>query len=238
MKIKNIVYLTVIGLIVQASKIKGLPSEKIIRPDGKISSIPLKSEELDIEIEPNNNKYYKITFNKRNTHGIDPEFYNDIDDDPNKVVHHNPNHHSQSNDKITIDNVDNIEYLDSLNKNELYDPKNIYNNTYKNPIYYINQVNKYVKNKKLSKRELNTIIDGVDEETGEQQTEDQENEFFEFGNQLDGFSLFVYETLIDIAFSSTRGVKLSTFYYYGVNFFDLVKDTQINALISTGYSAL
>jgi len=121
--------------------------------------------------------------------------------------------------------IDNIEYLSKIKRDELYNIEHIYNNTYHNPVYYLNQVNKY---KKLTKRYLETEYD-------ENVTNDED--FFLFGSQLDGFSLFVYETLIDIAFSSTRGVKLSAFYYYDVNFFDVVKDTDINALISTGYSA-
>ena len=120
--------------------------------------------------------------------------------------------------------IDNLDYLKSLKGEELYDTNHIYNNTYQNPIYYLNQVNKFVK------RGIKTNYGG-DEDT-------RNNELFLFGNQLDGFSLFVYETLIDIAFSATRGIKLSSFYYYNVNFFDLVQDTDINALISTGYSAL
>jgi len=126
----------------------------------------------------------------------------------------------------TESEIDNFEYLRSFKRDELYNIENIYNNTYRNPVYYLNQVNKY---KNYVKRNLETDYD---------ESAKSEDDFFLFGNQLDGFSLFVYETLVDIAFSSTRGVKLSAFYYYDVNFFDVVKDTEVNALISTGYSAL
>ncbi|OUM66782.1 hypothetical protein PIROE2DRAFT_59140 [Piromyces sp. E2] len=207
MKIKNISWLSIIGLIAQASIINGLPSNNY-----------------------NNNNNGN---NKRSLPTISAQLLEKMKDDPNKLVHHRP--HNPSQRLKSKDEIDNIEYLDSLNKNELYDPKNIYNNTYNNPIYYLNQVNKYVKHNKLARRSINTIIEDVEEEVKEQT---EENEFFEFGKQLDGFSLFVYETLIDMAFSATRGVKLSTFYYYGVNFFDVVTDSQMSSLISTGYSAL
>ncbi|ORX48907.1 hypothetical protein BCR36DRAFT_353969 [Piromyces finnis] len=219
MKIKNIAILPII--ITQISNAFGYHSYK--------------------KVSENQNK---IILNQRNVHQTEN---NKMDEKSNMIYHHS--HHPSfnlkpANNPINLtninnnrgDDIDNLEYLESLNKTELYEIKNIYNNTYKNPIYYLNQVNKFVKKNKLAKRSLTTEFDEVDDDSISSSNNDEDN-FFEFGKQLDGFSLFVYETLIDIAFSATRGVKLSTFYYYGVNFFEVVKDTQINALISTGYSA-
>jgi hypothetical protein len=134
---------------------------------------------------------------------------------------------------ITYDDDDD-EYLKSINPNELYNIDTIYNNTYKNPIYYLNRVHKFIKRNNDLDYDTNTNADNNADNNEENANE---IDFFEFGSQLDGFSLFVYETLIDMAFSSTKGVKLSYFYQYGVNYFDTITDKEIAPLISSGYSA-
>ena len=166
---------------------------------------------------------------------------NDINNNNSNNNYNNDNHDGMTNTttegrKLTkynddIDDDDDA-YLKTINPNESYDINNIYNNTYNNPIYYLHKVHKFIKRNVNLDNDIDTnLID-------EKQEENIETDYFEFGNQLEGFALFVYESLIDIAFSPTKGVTLSSFYYYGVNYFEEIYDTEITPLISSGYSAL
>jgi len=221
MKIKSISWITVLGLLFSYGKVNGRSTSR---------------STTDYDNNNDNDNGYDEYDNDYDLNcGSDDNGNNDAESNfvayhMGRDVNHVPFHDTSSMKKEIEDETMDLhdeKYLRTINPEQLYDIDNIYNNSYNNPIRYLHQVNKFVK------RNMEIINENYEEEVNES----TETTYFSFGSQLDGFSLFVYETLIDLAFSSTKGVRLSSFYYYGVSYFEQVKDSDVTALISSGYSA-